>query len=131
MREQTISNQRTFGRRPGAQPVPSRPISESNAATEAAIDGTSEVRDARAAQISWSAVTAEAPSVEQELREWNEARKQRSKIPWRQLSFMASLCFGIASVVLPESTNDSVQWVLYALMAASLYAGFAKRRKPK
>ena len=49
-------------------------------------------------------------------------------MPWRQLSVMASLCFGLASLVLPEWVNDNVQWLLYALMAASLYAGFSKRR---
>lgn len=42
---------------------------------------------------------------------------------------MATLCFGIASLVLPDSVNDNVQWLLYALMAASLYAGFRNRRE--
>jgi len=42
---------------------------------------------------------------------------------------MASLCFGIASLVLPDWVNDNVQWLLYALMAASLYVGFSKRRR--
>jgi hypothetical protein len=50
-------------------------------------------------------------------------------MPWRQLSLVASLCFGIASFALPDSVNDNVQWLLYALMAASAYAGFSKRRK--
>ena len=68
------------------------------------------------------------PSVEQELREWRRTR-QGLGIPWRPLSLMASLCFGIASFVLPDSVNDNVQWLLYALMAASLYAGFSKRRR--
>jgi hypothetical protein len=68
------------------------------------------------------------PSVEQELLEWRRGR-QGFKVPWRPLSLMASLCFGIASLVLPASLNDNVQWLLYALMAASLYAGFSKRRR--
>jgi hypothetical protein len=68
------------------------------------------------------------PSVEQELLEWRQGR-QGFKVPWRPLSLMASLCFGIASFVLPDSVNDNVQWLLYALMAASLYAGFSKRRR--
>jgi hypothetical protein len=64
-----------------------------------------------------------------ELRQWKQARKQNLKIPWRPLSLMATLCFGIASFVLPDSVNDNVQWLLYALAAASLYAGFRKRRR--
>jgi hypothetical protein len=42
---------------------------------------------------------------------------------------MATLCFGIASFALPDSVNDNVQWLLYALGAASLYAGFRKRQR--
>lgn len=61
-----------------------------------------------------------------ELRKWKQTRKQRSKIPWRQLALMASLCFGIASLVLPDSVNDNLDWVLYGLMGASLYAGLGR-----
>ena len=67
------------------------------------------------------------PSLEQELREWKKSR--RFEIPWRQLSIMASLCFGIGSLVLPDSVNDSVHYVLYVLAGLSLYAGFKKRRR--
>jgi hypothetical protein len=69
------------------------------------------------------------PSVDQELEEWRRTRKHGFRMPWRQLSLVASLCFGIASFALPDSVNDNVQWLLYALMAASAYAGFSKRRK--
>jgi len=62
-----------------------------------------------------------------ELQAWKKAR--RFTIPWRQISLMATLCFGVASFVLPAATNDAVQWLLLALMAASVYAGFAKRRR--
>jgi hypothetical protein len=96
-----------------------------------ASDSADDALAARAAQITWSAVKAEAPSVDEELRAWKEARKSHRRIPWRQISFTASACFGIASFALPESMNDSVQWVLYALMAASFCAGFAKRRNSK
>ena len=45
---------------------------------------------------------------------------------------LATVFFGIASLVLSDSMNDNVQWVLYALMAASFYAGIAGRwRKVK
>ena len=48
-------------------------------------------------------------------------------MPWRQIALMASLCFGIASFVLPDSLNDQLDWVLYGLMALSAYAGLSKR----
>ncbi len=64
-----------------------------------------------------------------ELHEWKKARRQSYQIPWRQLSWTATLCFGIASLVLPDTVNDNVQWLLYALMAASFYAGFVGRRR--
>jgi hypothetical protein len=75
------------------------------------------------------AANADAPSLDQELEIWKQTRPG-IRIPWRQVSLMASLCFGIASFVLPDSVNDNVQWLLYALMAASLYAGFSKRFLP-
>jgi hypothetical protein len=68
------------------------------------------------------------PAHDEELEQWKRARKQARRFPWRQLSLMASLCFGVASFVLPASVNSNVQWLLYALVAASLYAGFRKRR---
>jgi hypothetical protein len=71
---------------------------------------------------------SEFPSLDDELREWKLARKRNFEIPWRPLSLMATLCFGIASFSLPDSVNDDVQWLLYALAAASLYAGFRIRR---
>ncbi len=71
----------------------------------------------------------DAPSLDDELREWKQSRKHGFRIPWRQVSLMASLCFGIASFVLPDSVNENVQWLLYALTAASLIAGFSRRRR--
>jgi len=68
-------------------------------------------------------------SVEDELREWKRNRTSGFQIPWRQISLMATLCFGIASFVLPDSTNEAVNWLLYALMAISFVAGISRRRK--
>jgi hypothetical protein len=42
---------------------------------------------------------------------------------------MATLCFGVASLVLPDSVNDNVDWLLYALAAASFYAAIRKRHR--
>ena len=66
--------------------------------------------------------------LDEDLREWKRARKANFEIPWRPLSLMATLCFGIASFVLPDTVNDTVQWFLYALMAASFYVGIRRRR---
>ena len=68
-----------------------------------------------------------ADDTDQELEEWK--RNRQFQIPWRQLSIMASLSFGIASLVLPSSVNDSVDWLLYALSAISLIVGFSRRRE--
>ena len=71
----------------------------------------------------------ESRSLDDELREWKRARKQQSNFPWKLLSVTATLCFGFGSFALPDSVNDSVQWLLYALAAASFYAGFVRRRR--
>jgi hypothetical protein len=71
-------------------------------------------------------------SVDDEIEAWKAARGSVIPFPWRQLSLMAGLCFGIASFVLPDTVNDAVQWPLYALTAISLYAGLHKRKaKPQ
>jgi len=57
-------------------------------------------------------------SLDDELREWKLARRRNLEIPWRPLSLMATLCFGIASFVLPDSVNDNVQWRPRAFMQA-------------
>jgi len=72
------------------------------------------------------------PSVEDEIAAWKAARSSVVLFPWRQLSLMAGICFGIASFVLPATVNDAVQWPLYALAAASFYVGLHKRKaKPQ
>ncbi|HEY7978467.1 MAG TPA: hypothetical protein VID67_09755 [Rhizomicrobium sp.] len=72
---------------------------------------------------------ADTPSLDDELREWKRNRKAGFQMPWRQISLMASLCFGIASFVLPDKTNDAVNWLLYGLMAISFAAGISRRRR--
>jgi len=68
-----------------------------------------------------------SPPIDDEFREWKKARKRHSGLPWRQLALMASVCFGVASLVLPDSVSDTLDWVLYGLMAASAYAGLSRR----
>jgi hypothetical protein len=72
---------------------------------------------------------AKLPSLDDELRQWKLARRQNFQIPWRSLYLMATLCFGLASFVLPDSINDEVEWLLYALAAASLYVWFRGGRR--
>ncbi len=107
-------NRPSFGRRPQCKQAQAEP---------AALHAPSELPVEQPFSLE---IETGVPSVEQELRAWKRTRS--FKIPWRQLSLMASLCFGIASFVLPDSVNDSVNWVLYGLMAMSFCAWFSGRR---
>jgi len=62
-------------------------------------------------------------SVDEELAEWKRSR--RYILPWRQISLMATLSFGIASLVMPDSVNEPVEWLLYALTAVSMISTVA------
>ncbi len=124
-----MTTSRSFGRRAAPQPqmrlVPA-PVREAAAAPAIPVV-------ARAEEAPHATPPAERANagLDRELEEWKAARRKNFKLPWRQLSLMASLCFGIASFVLPDSVNDNVQWLLLGLMAASFYAGVAKRREKK
>ena len=66
----------------------------------------------------------DVPDVDEELRQWQQARKQKVHIPWRRLVADGRIAgFGVASLVLPDPVNDTLQWPLWALMAASFIAG--------
>jgi hypothetical protein len=65
-------------------------------------------------------------SVDDELHAWKQQRGLR--VPWKQLCLMASICFGVASLVLPDDVNKAVNWLLYGLTAMSLYAWYTGRR---
>lgn len=69
-------------------------------------------------------------SIEEELHEWRNARRKKTRLPWRQISLMASLCFGIGSFVLPDLVNHAVQWPLLGLAALSFIAGFSRAQQP-
>jgi len=119
-------NHRSFGRRGNPTPSFGRSMGTTETvapATTVRSTGPSIERPVRLSEKS------EFPSLDDELRQWKLERKRNFEIPWRPLSLMATLCFGIASFVLPDSVNDNVEWLLYALAAASLYAGFRKRRR--
>ena len=72
------------------------------------------------------AQTTFADPVADELKAW---KKSRGPSPYlKPLALTASLCFGVASLALPAAINAWVQYPLYALSAASLYAGFQRKR---
>lgn len=120
-----MANNRTFGRRAG----PQRPPQTRRPQFAAAAQGTKAAPKEITAETSVPPLEAEeASSLDRELLEWKRARRGAG-VPWRPLSLIASLCFGIASFVLPDSINDVVQWPLYALMAASFYVGISSRRR--
>lgn len=120
-----MANPRSFGRRGDSQHQPSR----STAATEAVAQ---RIRvESMAERPVLLSEKPETSPLDDDLQQWKLARKQNFEIPWRPLSLMAALCFGIASFVLPDSVNDALQWLLYALTAVSLYAGIHRRRQAK
>ena len=110
-----MESHRTFGRR--AVPQPPAPCAVTQAPD-------------RPAEPILSSLSPDATlaSVDDEIEAWKAARGSVIPFPWRPLSLMAGLCFGIASFVLPDTVNDAVQWPLYALTAISLYAGLQKRK---
>lgn len=75
-----------------------------------------------------SAMPYPEDSVTAELAAWKQSRS-RPSFPWRQVSLVLGLCFGVASLVLPERVNDAAAYVLYALSAASFVSGLRRRRQ--
>ncbi len=117
-------NQTTFGRRT----TPSRPAPRAMDPHEpAGSAGKHALSEQPADHTSELLKHIASPPIDDEFREWKKARKQHSGLPWRQLSLMASVSFGIASLVLPDDVSDTLDWVLYALMAATAYAGLSRR----
>lgn len=112
----SMPNRPSFGRRAAPRTAPP---SRGGGGIAAAPPALPETAPAAPDGISWTSHDAE-------LEDWKRSR--RWQIPWRQVSLIASLCFGIASLVLPDKVNGVVQWLLYALTAASFYTGLRKRR---
>ena len=107
----------SFGRRPTAKPMPAplpTPVKFS--------------RPGNSPRSEPASVSPASVSLDDELKEWKKGRG--SNFPIKLLALTASVSFGVASIALPAQINDWAQYPLYALSAASLIAGFA-RRKPK
>lgn len=62
---------------------------------------------------------------EVDIETWKAQRKGRKSLPWRQISLMAALSFGIGSFVLPADVNAIVRPMLWALSAFAFASGFA------
>jgi hypothetical protein len=56
-----------------------------------------------------------------------KARKMSSAEPWRSISIVATLGFGLSSWLLPDAIQDIVQLVLGILTAGALFAGLRAR----
>lgn len=110
-----------FGRRIDPQAQPAAPVRVARTTGPAVA--------APAGPSAEAAVDAGDISVDQEVQAWKEARGSQFKMPWRQVYLTASLCFGIASFVLPDSVNDSVDYLLWGLCAMSVYAWYTGRKK--
>jgi hypothetical protein len=84
-----------------------------------------------------TANAADAPpgqtlTVEQELEQWNAARKVRKRSfrePWRSVSIAAGLGFVATSWLLPDSVADVAQVALGVLSAGSFIAGWRVRKQ--
>jgi hypothetical protein len=119
-----MADQTIFGRRT----TPLRPMARALEAHDPVRPASRHARSEQAAEQSSALLMHTAsPPIDDEFGEWKKARKRHSGLPWRQLALMASVSFGIASLVLPDSVSDTLDWVLYALMAASAYAGLSRR----
>ena len=108
-----MDSRRSFGRRAPSQPTIAQAAMAAPATEHAP---------------SFPPHDAALPSIEEEIAAWKAEKGPVVPFPWRQLSLMAGLCFGIASFVLPTAVNDTMQWPLYALTGLSLYAGLHRRK---
>ena len=69
--------------------------------------------------------------LDRELAEWKAARKlgKRSfREPWRSVSIAAAIGFGVSNWLLPEQVAQIADIVSMGLFAASVLAGWRKRR---
>ena len=118
----------SFGRRINPK-RPQQPANE-NSADAPAVQvpvSTAALNAARVEPLVLTAADELRPDIDREVAEWKRARGTR--IPWRQISLIGSLSFGIAWFVLPETVSDPVSWLLLVLGGASFINGVVPRGK--
>jgi len=127
---------KTFGKRAPAAPVRRMPV----AAPEIARPPVPAARVVEAAPVAAErpvGAAAAPPSselpVDEELRRWKAERSQTLfyRLPWKQFSLFASISFGVASFVLPDSVNDAVNYLLWglSLIGFAIWIGGFFRKK--
>ena len=117
-------NQRAFGRRTIPQPQPLRAGPKPHLSAPEAKPAVADMAADHTALLQREILF---PQAGEDWRGKDQTIKPKFKVPWRQVALMASLCFGIASFVLPDTINDDLDWLLYGLMAISAYVGLSKR----
>jgi hypothetical protein len=119
-----MANRQAFGRRVSSQAFPAPP-------RRALVQPVSAPQPVAVEAAAPTVVPGDQPSLDAELSAWKQERGSQFRIPWSQLSLMASLCFGIASLVLPDSVNSNVDWLLWGLAIMSAWVWYSNRRKKK
>lgn len=127
-------SQKSFGRRTSSQLQPVRAEPKRDVPAPHAISAFAETpsvatvfADTSARELARLHKEIISPSAHDEWREREQPVKRKFKMPWRQVVLTASLCFGIGALVLPDTINDDLSWLLYGLMAISGYVGFSNR----
>ena len=127
-----MNGQKTFGRRSTPQPLRAALKRDAPALdVESVYAGTPSIAPVFAGpsadELTRLHKEIVSPSANDEWHEREQPVERNFKVPWRQVALMASLCFGIASFVLPDTINDDLDWLLYGLMAISAYVGLSNR----
>ena len=119
----------SFGRRitPKRPQQPANENSTDAPAVQVPVSVAAALNTARAEPLALTAADELRPDIDREIEEWKRARGTR--IPWRQISLIGSLSFGIAWFVLPETVSDPVSWLLLILSGASFINGVVPRAK--
>jgi hypothetical protein len=63
-----------------------------------------------------------------DIETWKAQRRTVRRTPWRQISLVAALSFGIGSFVLPGDVNAMIRPILWALSGLALASSFAPKR---
>ena len=124
-----MQQSKVFGRRVPASAAPRPPAPQSRAELLAGIREPAPVQRSEDAAV-WPPAH-EPPSLEQELKEWKEARRRHKRSfrePWRSVSIVAGLGFAATSWIVPDSVADVTELALGVLTVGSFYAGWRGRK---